>query len=380
MGMVENQKKFYLYDRWFAYQNQIGERLVYTSIPNVFSAHMRIEINKKTNAITIFYLCGKKVIEKIEISDIEKPVIELYYIQEQCNTMEIDGNEYDNLSIELFTSIINNSVSREYQIKFIKKNKKSKSLWVAPSIPLNEKINISDLGFESEKVMKFINFSTALPIYIEKLRKIMSTVNNQEKSYIPKTVTEIVLPQELDVYDRTYHLVSATENKLVLINTEDGIRNLEIKYNPFELKVSSISLRIKEQNAGKGIIRIVPNKINGITARYCNKKKGQTRIGSKNLKTAKIHSDMIFNSDNKKVETNILICSKGKQIELLEHPYIKNNYTDGAGNLEIVSNSGYNIFYGIAAYAPGIFHYIEDKIFKTKVLKREDEIDGQPKN
>lgn len=364
MGMVENRNKFYLHDRWFELENDKNGILIYVSIPKTASNMVKLELNTQTNELTLFYLKNKKVISKIIITDITQKDIELHYSDEVCELLEIGDNKYDNLAIEMFTNIKNDSISRDYQIMFTKKDISSNYDWVDPVLPINEKINMNDIDFSSNKVSNFIDFACGFPIGIKKLREIISQ-QPKEKSETELTgIKEIVIPQEIIVYDRTYHLVKVSENKIFLTNTQDGIRNLEIKYDPTSFVLKDVSIKMKSKNKTDQIIRIKPNNLDGITVKYYTKIKEEVFVNDRKIEEAKIRSDMIFDSNNEKVQTSILISNDDDQLKLLEHPFIRNNYSDGNGNLYTVRNSGYNMFYGIASFAPGIIYGIEEKVFK----------------
>ena len=69
--MVENKKRFYLYDRWFECQEETEEKMIYISIPRITTSNMKLELEKKENKMTIFSYKGRKLVNRIEISNFE---------------------------------------------------------------------------------------------------------------------------------------------------------------------------------------------------------------------------------------------------------------------------------------------------------------------
>lgn len=364
--MVKNQNKFYLYDRWFQYQKQNEEKYIYISTPKNETSYAIIEINKNTNEMFVYYYENNKLIERFETSDINQSSIDIHYIQEVCYIMEIEKHRYNNISIELFTNINNDDVPHDYQIKFLKQNKKSKENYAKIPFPFDEKINMEELQFSSKSVDKFIDFASTLHIYVKKIRNVISLQDNQKIKKDLPTLKELVIPQSLEVYDRVYYLNKITERKIILSNTEDGIRNLEINFNPEKFSLSCINLKIKGNFDKEAVIKITKNKQDEIVAKYESGIEEKIKAGETIYENVKMNSVMNFDSNNKKTENKIIISSEENKVELLEHPSIKNRYTDGCGNMISVNNSGYYIFYGIASYAPIIFNSIEKKLFKIK--------------
>lgn len=365
--MVETQKKFYLYDRWYECQGEKNGKLIYFSIPKNASKRIKIELNSKTNEMTLFYFKDKKVIRKIMVTDITQRDIKLHYSDEVCDLLEIGDNKYDNLAVEVFASIKDDSTSHDYQIMFTKKDEESKFAWVDPIFPINEKIDMNEVECSSDKVNDFIEFACHFPIDIRKLRNFISQQKSEKKKVELSEIKEIVIPQEITVYDRVYHLVKVSENKIFLTNTQEGIRNLEIKYDPISLVLEGISIKMKDKNKTERVIKIKPNNLDGVTVKYYTKIKETVLINNRKIDGVKVRSNMIFDNNNK-VQVSISISNEEEEFYLLEHPLIRNNYSDGDGNLYTVRNSGYNIYYGIASFAPGIINGVKEKVFqKTKI-------------
>lgn len=364
--MVENKKRIYFYDRWFDCKEETEEKMIYISIPRVTSSNMKIEIDKVENKITVFSYEGKKILSRIEISNVESSNVELHYIEEKCQNLEFDGTNYDNLLMELFIEIENN-VIKSTQIKFtpkVKKHNLNDSL-----IPLNEKINMSDLNIKSKRVENFLDFAKNLIINRQRLLDIIKSKPEIKIEENQPIVRRIIIPQKLEVYDRVYQLVKTEQNQITLMNREEEIRNLEIKFDPVTLSLTSISFKINNYDSQRSVLQIIPNDLNGVTARYCTRKKAKMRIGDKKIEASKIKAAIVFNENQQKVSNEVTIETCEREVKLLEHPYLKSNYTDGAGNLLTIGNSSYSTLLGIASFAPQIFRSIDKKIFEKKLGK-----------
>jgi len=298
------------------------------------------------------------------ITDITKKQVDLHYCDEVCELLEIGEQKYDNLAIEMFASIINDSVTREYQLMFTKKNVSSDYEWKNPILPIDEKISMNDIDCSSKKVTDFIDFACYFPVALKKLIPLITqNIENKNNKKVP-VIKEIMIPEEITVYDRTYHLINASENKIFMTNTEDGIRNLEIKYDPTAFVLKGVSIKIKEKNKTERVIKIKPNDLDGVTVKYYAKVKETVLVNDRKIDEAKINSDMIFDSNNEKVQASISNSNDEEHFYLLEHPLIRNNYSDGNGDLYTIRNSGYNTYYGIATMAPWIVNGVKEKVFK----------------
>jgi len=364
MAMVENLKKFYLYDRWFELEKKTDDELIYWSIPKNSPSRVKINIDLKSNEMTLSYFEDRKLLKQIMITDITQKKVDLHYRDEVCDLLEIGEQKYDNLAIEMFASIINDGVTREYNLMFSKKDVPSNYEWIEPILPIDEKINMNDIDCSSNKVNDFIDFACSFPVAIKKLRPLITQkIEHQEDEKISE-VKELIIPDEITVYDRTYHLINFSSNKIFMTNTEDGIRNLEIKYDPIDLALKGVSIKIKDKNKTERVIKIKINDLDCVTVKYYTKIKETVLVNHRKIEGAKINSDMIFDNNNHKVQASVSISNDEEQLYLLEHPLITNNYSDGNGNLYTVSNSGYNTYYGIASFAPWIINGVKEKIYK----------------
>lgn len=367
--MVELKKNIYLCNRWFEYQEQTGEEITYTSIPKNTSSRIKMVMNKETNEVTFFFFEDKKMIEKIEISNIREDIIEFHYKQEVPEILKIGELKYDNLGIELYTKMNKGSMSRKYEIQFTKTNKKSKFNWVKPTFSLNERINLEDMDYDSDTFNRVRDFISIFPIYLKDFRNLLSVEMPKEQNIV-EVIRELTIPQELYVYDRVYCLDNINSNKVILKSTEDDIRNLEIRFDPTTLKLTRIDLKISGSMNANGIIQIFPDG-DKVTVRYCNKKHEDVLVNRVKIKHARIHSEIIFSEDGKELLHSVQIQNKDADLELLAHPYLINCYIDGNGNMYDIVNSSYSLFDMISPYAPNIFHAIEKKFFKVKVLEPE---------
>lgn len=363
-SMVENKKRFYLYDRWFECQEETEEKMIYISIPRITTSNMKLELEKKENKMTIFSYKGRKLVNRIEISNIESSNIELHYIEEKCKNRELEESDYNDLLIELYAEI-ENGIIKNSQIKFIPKYKKHNL--GDSSILLNEKTNLSDLNIKSKKVEDFLDFVRSFIIHRKKLVDILTKDPKIEREKSQPLIREILIPQELEVYDRAYHLVKTQENQIILMSQEEEARSLEIKFDPIALSLISICFKINNYDSQKGILQIIPNDLNGVTARYCTRRETKVRVGDKKIETPKIKSVVIFDENEQKISNTVSIITNEKELKLIEHPYLKGNYTDGAGNLLTIGNSSYNTLLGIASFAPQIFKSVDKKIFVKKL-------------
>lgn len=358
---IENQKRLYFYDRWFELVTQKEDSLIYYSIPRNASNGIKLEINQNTNEIIICYIKNKQVIRQISITNIFEKNIELHYSDVICELMMIGDHVYDNLAIEVFTNISNDSPSRKYELMFSKREILSNYEWKDPILPINQRMDIDEIDVSSDKVNDFIEFVASFPIEIRRIKNMQNYEENSETTQL--AVSNIAIPQEIIVYDRVYKLVKVKEDKIILTNQDEDIRNLEIKYDPFTLQLQSVSIKMKKNNKTERVLKIEPNDLNGITVQYRTKVTETVVISEKKVENAKVNFNMVFDKNKNKVENNVLISTATEEIKLLEHPVIGNNYTDGNGNLYTLRNQGYNTLYGVASFAPGIFNSIKEKVF-----------------
>lgn len=361
--MVEKKKRFYLYDRWFEFQTETEEKMVYISIPRAY-LNMKIEIDKVENKITVFSYEGKKLLNRIEICNLESPNVQLHYAEEKCQEIEFGGTKYNNLLMELFIEIENDTIKNS-QIMFVPKRKKDNLDEFL--IPLNEKIEMSDLDVTSKRVERFTDFARNLLINKQVVLEGIKSTSKVETRENRPLVRKLTIPHKLEVYDRIYKLVKTEKNQIILMNQEEEVRNLEIKFDPITLSLISICLRINNYDSQKSVLQIIPNDLNGVTVRCFTRKKSEMRIGDKKIETPKIKATITFDANQQKVSNDITIATCEKEVKLLEHPYLRGNYTDGAGNLVTLGNSSYSILLGIASFAPQIFRSIDKKIFVKKL-------------
>ena len=90
-------------------------------------------------------------------------------------------------------NINNDDVPHDYQIKFLKQNKKSKENYAKIQFPFDEKINMEELQFSSKSVDKFIDFASTLHIYVKKTSIFWR---------IGENISVILILQVLNIYIR----------------------------------------------------------------------------------------------------------------------------------------------------------------------------------
>lgn len=371
--MVENKKRCYVYNHWFEFQAKVGDRYIFHSIPKNEASMIKIEVNQKTNQVMFFYLEKGKMVGKIEISDIYKSEIQIHYVQKEVKEIEIDGHRYDNLLLELFATMRENNHFENCQLMFVRRKKNSNYPWVEPSLPINTKIDIENIDFSSEHVTDFIEFVKFLPIHIKEFKSILTSTNYQQVPQNRLEIREFIIPNGVMFYDCYYRLVNGSENHLSFMNTEDEIRNLEVKVDPVAQLLLGIRLTIEDTSKNKKMIQITPNKQNGVTVKYCNKEKESIQVNHQTMKEAQIRASVIYDNNRNKLEHEVAISSGSNCLNLIGHPFLTNNYCDSNGNLYTIGNSGYHLFCGIAGYAPSIFEGMREKVF-VKKLKEEEQI------
>lgn len=369
--MVENKKRFYLCDRWYYLINETDNKLVYTTnLKNKMDGNL-LEISKENHQIQIIYLSKNKAIAKLEINNVDSQNIDFHYIEYECNQIDVNDEIYTNLLIELFASRKKFDSKGNVEILFTKKKKLNKMCYRTPDFPIDKKTDVKSIKIDLKKITEFQELTTYIPNNINKiLGKIFSDEQINENEDI-KEISRLVIPQELEIYDRVYSFVEKTDNKLLYTNDEDDIINLEIKVDTINFILQDITLVTKAKNqnkAAKNLIKIFPNLENGITAKYYTNKKSNINMGGKIIEDAKIDSEVIFDGNEQKISHTLSIKAGKQQFELTRHPHLMNNYVDNEGNIYHIGCSDFARFQGISGFACKIYKRIENSIFKEKEL------------
>ncbi len=366
--MAELKKRFFFCNRWFEYQRKKDNKEIYEPIPKNGPVQMRIEFNNKTYEMGIFFFEDNKK-EIIKLSDITQPEIKCHYLEEKSQIIEVENQYFDDIQIELFATI-NNFNADDYEIEFKKDNKKRNCAnnQIEFPLPLEEKIKLHDLEFDTQRVLNFKSFVNIFSQDKKKLLESLFPSNLEENTEDFPDLKQLVIPNSLEVYDRVYTLIKIQENNIILRNNEEGIRNLEIKVDPDLCKLLKIHLKIIEPKKMKSAIEILKNDNNGngIIVRYHNKNKDKMKIGYRYIEVNDVSAKIIFDKNNHQIEKSVIIKYGNEKMELIQHPTLNNNYVDEKGNLYTIGNIGYSIFVGLASYAPNILYSVEKKLFKVK--------------
>lgn len=369
--MVENKKRIFLYDKWYYLINETEDKLSYSTKPKNKLDGDLLEFNKKTHEVQIIYFSNGKTLGKLEISSIDNPDMTFHYTQYECHDLIIDKELYTNLLMELFMKSEKGNIDRNPQVIFTKKKKLNKMCYREPKIPLDKKIDLESANLESKMIDNLVEFIPMFPRYREKFifEEEKETVVNKELNH----VISLVIPQDLEVYDRIYHLIESNESKYIYENREDGVNHLEVKIDPISLVLSNINLQIKDNKnnkTDKSVIQIIPNKENGITARYTNRKNLKINLNGTKLEKVKIHAEVIYDSNSRKIGNNIEIEAGKEAYQLNGHPIYKTEYIDSEGNVYRINNGDFARFQGLSNFACGIFKYVEKSFFREKQLMK----------
>lgn len=368
--MLEKQRKFYLYDRWFYFKKEKEDKITYQSSAKKKTNYIEIVIDKNTNDTDILYIADNKLIAKLEITEFNSNNIRFHYQEQEPQYVEINDELYANLLIELFTSS-NEKLFNKKTVKITKKRKKNDIVYREPEdFKLDKEISYNKLKIKSKVLDYFINIID----YIKNTNDLIdvtdfiSSEDIVKETFDIKKVKNLEIPNELYVYDRNYTFVGRDEQTIYYENEQTSINKLEIKIDPNNY-ISAVNLRIKNKTGDKNtkyVFQIIRNELNGITVRFGNKN-GHLRITSadpKDYDNATFRSTTIYGMDNKKISHRLDIKAGKDEYELTAHPYFSNSYVDCDGIEYRVASQDYARLDGMAHYAPGIFNNIEKTLIK----------------
>lgn len=362
-----DKKRFYLYDRWFYLLQETEDKLKYTSVIKETSNGIKIEIDKNTKMVDILYFQSNKLLAKLSVTDITDKNIHFHYEDKEPQEIMINDNIYVNLLVELFAdaNIKNNKSNSKEVIKITRKKKLNKMCYREPDFPLDKEIDINNIKIKSDILAYYLGVIESLNRYIPKLEVCLENTNEEKIVSINHPIKNLVIPDSIYLYDRNYKFVNREENIIHYINKEDGITNLEIKLDPNDYYLSSVSFIMSEEKKNsKNVLEILPNDIGGITVKFNNEKKKKLRISYQDYENATFNYTMIYDKDDKKVSNLVEILSDNEKLSLTYHPIFTNVYVDCEGNEYRISNQDFARLSGIASFGPGIFKGIEKKLTK----------------
>ena len=375
--MVENKMQFYLHDRWYYLTNETDDKFVYSSNPQDKENRNILEIDKNTYKLSIVYLSKKKALGKLEMSQLENSSVRLHYTQYETKEVIVNDELYANLLFELFAVIDKRSIIEKAEIKFAKKKKLNNICYREPKIPINKRLNINELDLDIAEVDFFQEIANYPNVIMAKIKRIASEktmVKETHPAEDPKDnktkIVNLEVPQKLHVYDRIYHLVEVDDKIIHYENDNCEISNLDIKIDDSNTQILEIILRVteKENELPRHIIKIFPNKQNGITARYIMPQKAKISLNDITLEKAKVCSEVVFDSSRENIKSGIEIDSRKRHYKLVSHPVRIGYYLDALGNSYKVYNNDYIEFQLMIPYIYNIYNYIEKNLLKEKEL------------
>lgn len=370
--MGELKEKIYFADRWYYLSKSDGDIATYSSKINDKNNNTILEVDTNTKSLNLIFIKNKKTMGKLSISDITKQPISYNYEQFIPETIEVDNNLYTNLLTD-FSVVVDNCRVVESSIIFHRMKKMNKMCYCEPTFPLDAKLDPRVFDLNCSAYESFKNAYSLSPQYfnviIDTFFRKHDEIENVDTEVIDDScISELVVPSEMFLYDRNYHLVNSDVTTHTYI--DDGkTSSVEIITDLNELKVKRIEFRKEDGN--RNIIQIYPDSSNDdkVTIRYVNKKKFTLALNGVYLEHAKVHSQAYFGKDKKlesfAVEINAGI---GKNYLLQQHPYFTNTFCDTDGNSYNVRCAGFAEFLMMLYYAPGIYNSMQDKMF-PKVKK-----------
>ena len=368
--MVEKTNRFYLYDRWFNFIKETDDKIVYSSNKKKKGNSINVEIDKETSDMSILYLSDKKMLAKLDITDIDTDSINFHYQEQEPQLITINDNVYVNLILELTTSIDRTKFISEKIVRVNKKKKLNKMCYLEPDFPINEDINLKDVDIDSDMFSYFLNLIDYIKGYVRSLETLME--KDKKTSTIAKLKQEeknLVIAEELFIYDRNYNLVARDDRTLYYENHQDGITNLEIKMDPNKY-LTSINFVIENETpfrTGKNLLQIIRNDLGGVTVRFTNRKKSSLRISGDTFKDyddAKFKYETVYDQESNVVYNNVEVVADNDEYSLTYHPSLSNIFIDENGNAYRINGQDFCLLDSISSFAPGIFENVEKTLTK----------------
>jgi len=366
--MDESIKKFYLYDRWFYFQKETEDKIVYKSNSKRKLNGILVEFSKEIDNVDVLYFDNDKLISKLTITNIQKNKTEFHYQDKEPQLIHINDNTYVNLLIELFTNSDDKFLNKK-TIKITKKNNLKKLCYREPDFKLDTEISLNSLKIES----KILNYFIELIDYIKRNKDVLRINIKEKESEKEEEIIEecpknynLVIPSDLYIYDRNYTLIGEMNNNVYYENNQDGYTLLEVRPDPNSV-ISRLTLHFKKEASSKNekyVLQMLHNSLNGVTVRYQTAKKAEIRIKSDTINdydNAQYLNTIVYDGNNAKMSDRLQVKVGKIELDLTSHPYFSNTYVDENGNEYHMGSSDFAKLEGIACYAPGIYNGIKEK-------------------
>lgn len=377
--MVESKERIFLCNRWFYLVDETDECFFYsTNINSKKSVNfsIKLELNKKTNEMKLIYFNKNKAIGIINISSIRDYPITFHYSQLVPEEMQINQNTYFNLLIELIGSMDDRySISKDYKILFHKSKKMSKLCYREPDFPLETELNINDIDINTRFLNQFIDLVSLFGHTLAYINEHLLGSNKSEEAALEmaesisnQEIKNLEIPQELMVYDRMYHFVEAKDSLYIYTNDEDGKYNLIVKVDHNDLKIDAIRFQIDKGTNKRGLIEIKRESQNELVTNLSQRGIPELHINQKIIVNATIRSLIVYNDLGAELSHEVDIYSNQKNYHLEKHPYLSTFLLDEEGNFYDIINSQYKELSFICSSSANIFHNIERKIIKKKIV------------
>lgn len=366
--MEEFKEKIYFADRWFYFDKVVNNRPIYCAKRNDRINNFILEINPDDKSLGLVIIKSKKTIGRLDISDITKHKVLYTFEQFEPEYIEINDTLYTNLIMKLYATIDDIRLI-ENNIEFYKKKKLNKMCYCEPDFPLETKIEPRVFDINSSVYDFFKDAYSNYSKYFSEIVQDFFVENKdseieQEKDIPEDLVRGLFIPNEIFVYDRNYHLVKNDVDDLVYKDSYSEANNLEIKLDLEEAKLKVVSFDKNENYRTNTQIYRDKSNNNKITIRFVNRKKVALLLNNKSLDHVKIHSEAVFDSNNKLETYSIEInAGIGNNYLLEHHPFFTNQFSDADGNVYHIRSGCFADYQSMIYYASGIFNNLESTFF-----------------
>lgn len=361
--MEKEIHKIYFYDRWLNFSKEANDALIYESTPNSDGNIIRLEYNKENGNIKVLYSKKGTTIGKLNIiKDNDKYSVN--YKNLECEFLEKEDDLHVNLLYEL-NMTIRNQITSDIKIKLSKKKNLNKICYLEPTFPLDEDLNIKNLKMTNNQLEYLLNLFRELryylPVISKQIQKNIEEINQNNN----RIIKELNVPEELQMYDRTYKFVSKDDYNLNYENTSGGLTTLKIELNPYETKIKKATIEFipKNDKEVKDKIEFSHEINNNIIIKYINFNKIRMEL-NREACSARLNTYAEFDNNGETIRNEVYINSSSKDYKLYAHPVFRNKYLDEEGLEYTIGNSDYARFHGFLNFICPIVQNLEKIFYK----------------
>ena len=367
--MREDINKFFLHDRWFYFKKETANKRTYTTMIDDPNNGLILIIDKNTNEVEIISLKDQEFIAKLYVSDITKKDISFHYKESTPQNIYIEDDLYVNLLLEAFVETKYGRIDKQSVIRISKKKNLDKILYSIPPLPLDEDIYLDKYKIKSDMLDYFLGLIDSFSIYSKKLEQTNKQEAKQEEE--PKDLEEgqisrLVIPQELQIYDRKYTFLKKDYGSVTYVNNQGEQSNIRVRIDPNFLNVLGMTLDFTNDKNQSFIFSALYNENNDVMVNFSSNNKIPIRLNY----TDSINSHIVFEGTfDKKAKPQDVIIKLEKNSTLLTltpHPIFSNVYVDQNGNEYRLGNQDLSKLMGMAWFST----YILDNLSKSLVKKK----------